>query len=152
MPSLPHPVKFPGWKMLQTVYLMTFHLCGHITNLLSIQCILIEVLQVWHFHWLFSAWRRGMHGSEWVNRTLNHLYHLSVLDYYLSNVSDCLHLCPKLYFHKTTTGKRWITVIYWLGNTHSIIPMPNLSWWMWSSFDFVCSTSRRHLPVYKKNK
>ena len=85
-PSLPQPVKFPGWKVHKYMHGNgTFD--GPITNLLSVLCVLIETFhaimrrrkktkkhwwfQMWHFYWSFSEWRRGKRGSERVKQRLH---------------------------------------------------------------------------------
>ena len=79
-PSLPQPVKFPGWKLhAYTPPNSIFD--GPITNLLSILSILTEIFsrahgkgakkpywfQIWPLLLVVFQWRRGKHGSERVN-------------------------------------------------------------------------------------
>ena len=85
-PSLPRPVKFPGWKLhIYTPADSIFD--GSTTHLLSVLCILIESFHAFmrsgerekkrrsnnDFHFgqfvSFSEWRRGRHGSGRVKDT-----------------------------------------------------------------------------------
>ena len=131
-PSLPQPVKCPCWKV-HTYTHADRVFDGPVANLLSVLCILMEILwrahakegkasviSNFHFCWSLSEWRCCKHGSERVN--ISHARQLIDKDWGGLEVDTPL----------VSSGGRclqWLREVLRLPLPRSRCPSPSTHWW-----------------------